>query len=75
MTKQDFIKELMDIMELDVLDADQKLAELEEFDSLAIMSIVALAFSRFKVKLSGQEIKNAKTPEALIALIGESRFN
>lgn len=70
MTKQDFIEELKDIMEIDQLSDDQPLNEIDEFDSLAVMSIVAFSFSNFHKKLSGNDIKNAKSVNDLITLIG-----
>ena len=75
MTKQEFIEELKEIMEIDELAADQKLADLEEFDSLAIMSIIAMTFSKFKVKLAGTAIKNSQTVMDLMILIGMKKFN
>ncbi len=74
MTEEEFIDELKEILEVEELTAEQNLAELDEFDSLAIMSIVALSFSNFKIKLSGKDVKNAANANALIDLIGKDHF-
>lgn len=74
MTKAEFLDELKNIFEVEELTADQKLADLEEFDSLAVMSIVAMTFSKFKVKLSGANIKKVINANDLIDLIGREKF-
>jgi len=70
MTKQEFMDELKEILEVDELDESQKLSEIDEFDSLAVMSITALAFSKCNKKVSGDKVKAAATACDLMALLG-----
>lgn len=75
MKKQDFVAELSELLEYDGnLTVDTNLAELEEYDSLAIMSLVALIFSKFKKKISGQSLANVTKVSVLIELIGNDCF-
>lgn len=76
MTKQEFCKEIAEIMEVDdAIDETTDLTKYEEFDSLAIMSLVALINSKFGKRIPGTQLKSVKTPAELISLIGESSFN
>lgn len=76
MTKHDLCNEIAEIMEVDdEINETTDLTKYEEFDSLAIMSLVALINSKFGKRVPGTELKNIKTPAELIALIGESMFD
>lgn len=74
MTKSEFIDELKEAIEVDDLTEDQKLADLEEFDSLAVMGIVAMVFTHFNKKLSGTDIQKAATVKDLMELVGTENF-
>lgn len=76
MTKRDLCNEIAEIMEVDdEINETTDLTKYEEFDSLAIMSLVALINSRFGKRIPGTQLKNIKTPAELIALIGNSMFD
>ena len=76
MTKQEFCQEIAEIMEVDdAIDETTDLTKYEEFDSLAIMSLVALINTKFGKRIPGTQLKSVKTPAELISLIGESSFN
>lgn len=77
MKKADFCKELADLLELDEgkeLTPDSNLKELEEFDSLAIMSIVALADKLFSRKLTSETLQQITTVDSLMEAIGRDCF-
>lgn len=75
MTKQEFCKAIADIMEVDdEINETTDLTKYEEFDSLAIMSLVALINSKFGKRIPGTQLKAVKTPEELMRLIGVSSF-
>ena len=76
MTKQDLCNEIAEIMEVDAeINETTDLTQFEEFDSLAIMSLVALINSKFGKRIPGTQLKSIKTPAELIALIGDSMFD
>lgn len=76
MTKQDLCNEIAEIMEVDAeINETTDLTQFEEFDSLAIMSLVALINTKFGKRIPGTELKSIKTPAELISLIGESMFD
>ena len=65
----EFLKEMAEILEEDSVSADAELESFESWDSLAALSVAALADSDFGVNLSAQEIKDARTIEGLYQLI------
>lgn len=65
----EFLKEMADILEEDTVDADAELNSFESWDSLAALSVAALADSDFGVNLSAQDIKEANTISGLYELI------
>ena len=74
MKKSEFMDELKEIFEVDTLSESQKLSELKEFDSLAIMSIAALVRTHFNVSISGRAVKDAGTVGDLMDMIGSEKF-
>ena len=76
MTKQDLCNAIAEIMEVDaVINETTDLTQYEEFDSLAILSLVALINSKFGKRIPGTQLKSIRTPSDLIALIGDSMFD
>ena len=75
MKKDDFCKDLAEMLEIDEsLTADSDLSKIEEFDSLAIMSIIAYADQKFAKKINGQALSGITTVESLMAAIGSECF-
>lgn len=76
MKKQEFIDKLKQILEFE----DQKvnemtdLRDLEEYDSLSIISIIAFVDEEFEKKLSGEQLSEITTVKSLIELIGLDHF-
>lgn len=68
-----FIAELAEILELDELAPSTKLEDLPEFDSLSILSIIAMVDSNFGVNLSAANVRDAGTPAGLYALVQEKK--
>lgn len=73
MTKQDFIRELESVLELDVnsIDEDQVLADLDNWDSLSIMTFIAMVDEKCGVTLSASKLADAKSVTDLITLLGD----
>jgi acyl carrier protein len=56
-----FIEQMEDILEVDTISTGDVLTEFEAWDSLAILSIIALADEYYGITLTSAELKNAKT--------------
>jgi acyl carrier protein len=69
MDKKQFLIDLAEILEEDVVNENDVLAEFEAWDSLSILSIIAYAQEHYKKQLKNNEIRDLKTVAELIALI------
>lgn len=69
---ESFLAKLAEILDEKVVAADEALASKPAWDSLAVLSIVALAQEDYGVVLHGNEVRSAATPRLLLELI-ESR--
>ncbi|MDR0605452.1 MAG: acyl carrier protein [Bacteroidales bacterium] len=56
-----FIEQIAEILEVDTVTTNDVLTEFEAWDSLAVLSIIALADEYYGVTLSAAEVRNAKT--------------
>ncbi len=73
MGKQEFLNELFEELEIESVEKltdDVVLDDLEEFDSLAAMTIIAFVHENFDLKLSAQDIKGLKTVGDLVSKVG-----
>jgi len=73
MTKQDFLTQLEDVLEADggTITGAELLAELDGWDSLAVVSFIARIDELFDVTLSPEKIARSKSVSDLIALLGD----
>lgn len=62
---EEFLSEMAEILEQDQVSPADDLESFESWDSLAVLSVAALADSQFGVNMSAQEINEAKTVEDL----------
>lgn len=75
MKKAVFLEKIKALLEVDEpLTETTDLSELEEFDSLAIMSLIALIHAEFQMAVKGSDLQQIKTVEDLMALIGMEHF-
>ena len=71
-----FISELKEILEVDEeITIDTSLENMDEYDSLAIMSLVAFIDENFDMTVSGESLGEIKTVSDLIALICPDKIN
>ena len=78
MKKSEFIKELADVLEIEdveTLQEETNLTELEEYDSMAVVALIALVDEHFEKELSPQDLKAITTVGSLINLIGDKNFD
>ena len=78
MKTEDFINELKDALEIE--DEDQEitletnLKELEEYDSLSILSIIAMIDKNFSKQIPSSDFLKITTVSSLMELIGKEYF-
>jgi acyl carrier protein len=68
MSNQEKMEKLEEIMDLDegTLKAEDALADYEEWDSVAVLSFIALMDSEFGKEVKGAEIKTFKTVQDVL---------
>ena len=72
MNRNDFLAELTEIMQRDdALTGSEVLSDLEEWDSLATLSVMSFFDMEFSVNLTTDRVRSAKTVEDLINLAAE----
>ena len=71
MNKQEFMNALEEILELDenTLQTEQRLSEIEAWDSLAFLSVIAMADEQFDLMLEGRKLEQVTKVQDLIDLV------
>ncbi len=72
MKTAEFLAHLDDMLELDpgTLKGDEQLSDIPEWDSLAVISFIALVDEQFEIILEGEKLAEAKSIADLISLLG-----
>lgn len=71
MTKQEFLEKLQDVLERDEeVTEDMVLADMDEWDSLAAMAVMAFFNRQLSITLLPAEVREMKTVQDLIAKAG-----
>ena len=73
MDKAQFMDELANILDVDAVDDTANLRDYQSWDSLAVLSIVALADSKFGFTLRFQDVKSLVTVADLWAFFETKR--
>lgn len=69
MTKDELLAHLQDALQReDALSEDMMLEDIEEWDSLAILSVISLYDSLFHIKVFGNELRECKSIKDVILL-------
>ena len=76
MKKENFLRKLEDALELEAnsLTIDTNLTDLEEYDSLSVLSLIAMIDEELQVKIQGAKFQSVTTVTSLMKLIGEDHF-
>lgn len=78
MKKEDFLKTLVKVLEFDedeiILTLTTDLNELDDYDSFSVLSIIAFIHKNFGLQLTARQLRDVDTPQDLILLIGEDKF-
>lgn len=74
MNRSEFLLAMDELLELapGTLKGAEKLSDYENWDSLAVISLIALADEKFSVVLGSDAIAEAQTVNDLIALVPET---
>jgi|WetSurMetagenome_2_1015567.scaffolds.fasta_scaffold176075_2 acyl carrier protein len=77
MKTQEFIKNLQEALDLEKKDltTETNLKTLDGYDSMSVMTIIALADEHFSKKLTAQQLASITTVRSLIELIGTDHFS
>ncbi len=72
MTTEEFIKKLAELMDTDAeINLSTKLADVEDWDSLSMVSFFSFCNTTLGKKISPEQIKAAQTVEDLFRLTGD----
>jgi acyl carrier protein len=72
MTKQDFLNELAEIMQLDTPPTgSESLDDFVEWDSISNLGVMSMFDMEFGITIKTDDLKNIKTVNDLIALAGD----
>lgn len=72
MTKSEFLTELQEMLQIDSsLQGDTSLEDLEEWDSMAVMILIAFYDRMFGFKFQYDDVQSCKTPDDLVRLAGD----
>jgi acyl carrier protein len=70
---QEFLESLAEILDVDAVKASDELGGFPEWDSLAILSVIATMDSKYGVNLAAAEVREATTAQALYDLVARKR--
>jgi acyl carrier protein len=68
MDKKVLISQLADLLEVDNIQENDSLEKFDSWDSLTMLSIIALASEKYGRVLSNSDLRNAKTVGGLLKL-------
>ena len=64
---------IFDDTDASLITASTKFRDLEEWNSLVALSLIAMVDEEYQVKLTGEEIKNSTTPEDIFNVINNKK--
>jgi acyl carrier protein len=73
MNRQQFLNSLEEILELDdnTLNGDEALIDIEQWDSLAFLSVIAMADENFDIVIEGDKLEGIKSVNDLVDLVAD----
>jgi len=72
----EFLEELTELLEVEeAVTLDTSFEGMDEYDSLAVMSLIAFIDENFDKTISGEKLSNVKGVKELITLIGEDNIS
>lgn len=77
MTKANFLKEMHEMLEIssvDNLTEETVLKELEEYNSLFVLTIIAFIDENFDMQLTAEQLASTTTIKSLMDMVGSDKF-
>ncbi|MBT1444942.1 acyl carrier protein [Shewanella sp. JM162201] len=73
MNREHFLNALEEILELDAgtLKGNETLADIDTWDSLAFLSVIAMADEHFNIVIQGDKLEQISTVNDLVGLVQE----
>ncbi len=73
MNKKQFLNALEEILELEqnTLSGEEVLVDIEQWDSLAFLSVIAMADEQFEIVIQGDKLEKINTVNDLVSLVEE----
>jgi acyl carrier protein len=68
-----FYEKIAEILEVDTLNASDELADFPEWDSLSVLSAIAMIGADYGVNLTAADLRGVATAEALRDLVNSRR--
>ena len=78
MKREEFIDRLKETLEIDSskrITEDTDLRELAEYDSLGVLTVIAMVDEIFGEEVSADDLENVATVGDLIKVVGEGKFD
>ena len=78
MTKEEFFKEIEELLELEgelETNAGTEIEEILEIDSLAHITLISFVKDEFEVELKAESFSEFETLEDIVKTIGEAKFS
>ena len=69
MSREEFLKEMCNILQVESIDINQKLSDIPEWDSLAIIATMAFFDKQFGIKTSTTDIQKFETINDIIDFV------
>lgn len=69
----EFCKQLAEILELDEVTASDVLENFPEWDSLSVLSVVAMIDAQYRVNLTATDLRTVRTAQSLYELVDGKR--
>lgn len=70
---ESFYLSLAEIMEVDQVKADDVLRDFPEWDSLTVLSMIAMVHQQYSLRLTAGDLRSVETAQDLRDLIAEKR--
>jgi acyl carrier protein len=70
MSKEEFLELLMQTIDCEEISEDMKLEEIDEYDSVAVLSLMSM-YDELGIKVLPKDFENLETVKDLILLAGE----
>ncbi len=72
---EEIYRKLADILQVDAVKPADVLASFEEWDSLSVLSVLAMVDADYQVNLSARDLVGVSTAQELVELIALKRGN